>query len=204
MATTTSSAELGTARIAIDRGGTFTDAICSRKGHDDIVIKVGEAHETRLTRSCFLSIRRTTRMPRLRREWSGDSGATLVADDSIRRILSELEGKEIPKDQKLSLDRVESVRMGTTVSTNALLERNGERCALITSKGWGDVCLIGMQARPDIFDLSIQKLSFLYDEVVEVCTSTQPGADPRSTSVSPHCRVSPAHLCPCPRAIPTL
>ena len=35
--------------------------------------------------------------------------------------------------------------MGTTVSTNALLERNGERCALITSKGWGDVLLIGMQ-----------------------------------------------------------
>jgi hypothetical protein len=35
--------------------------------------------------------------------------------------------------------------MGTTVSTNALLERRGERCALITSKGWGDVLLIGMQ-----------------------------------------------------------
>lgn len=82
--------------------------------------------------------------------------------------MSELEGKDIPKDQKLSLDLVESVRMGTTVSTNALLERNGERCALITSKGWADVCLIGMQARPDIFDLSIQKLAYLYDEVVEV------------------------------------
>jgi 5-oxoprolinase (ATP-hydrolysing) len=91
----------------------------------------------------------------------------------------------MPKDEPLSLDQVESIRMGTTVSTNALLERNGERCALITSKGWGDVLLIGMQgesrreraafgkymrsrkARPDIFDLTIRKLAFLYDEVVE-------------------------------------
>jgi hypothetical protein len=63
----------------------------------------------------------------------------------IRRILSQINGKDIPKDEPLSLDQVESIRMGTTVSTNALLERNGERCALITSKGWGDVLLIGMQ-----------------------------------------------------------
>jgi hypothetical protein len=44
---------------------------------------------------------------------------------------------------------IESIRMGTTVSTNALLERRGERCALITSKGWGDVLLIGMQGEWD-------------------------------------------------------
>lgn len=60
-------------------------------------------------------------------------------------MLSELEGREIPKGQKLSLERIESIRMGTTVSTNALLERGGERCALVTSKGWRDVLLIGMQ-----------------------------------------------------------
>lgn len=40
--------------------------------------------------------------------------------------------------------------MGTTVSTNALLERNGEKCALVTSKGFGDVLLIGMQGEPYI------------------------------------------------------
>lgn len=60
-------------------------------------------------------------------------------------MLSELEGRDIPKGTKLSLDKIESVRMGTTVSTNALLERRGEKCALITSKGWKDVLLIGMQ-----------------------------------------------------------
>lgn len=59
--------------------------------------------------------------------------------------MSILGNKEIPKGEKLSLDLVESVRMGTTVSTNALLERRGERCALVTSKGWGDVLQIGMQ-----------------------------------------------------------
>ena len=69
----------------------------------------------------------------------------------IRRILSQLDpdSPQVPKDQPLSLDQVESIRMGTTVSTNALLERKGERCALITSKGWGDVLLIGMQGEPN-------------------------------------------------------
>ncbi|ORX34267.1 Hydantoinase B/oxoprolinase-domain-containing protein [Kockovaella imperatae] len=131
------------ARIAIDRGGTFTDAICSRPGEEDIVIKL-------------LSV--------------DPQNYKDAPTEAIRRILSLLdpESKPIPKDQPLSLDRVESIRMGTTVSTNALLERKGEKCALITSKGWGDVLLIGMQARPDIFDLSVRKLSFLYDEVVEI------------------------------------
>jgi N-methylhydantoinase A/oxoprolinase/acetone carboxylase beta subunit len=57
------------------------------------------------------------------------------------------ENKPIPRDQLLSLDRIESIRMGTTVSTNALLERKGERCALVTSKGWKNVLEIGMQGK---------------------------------------------------------
>jgi 5-oxoprolinase (ATP-hydrolysing) len=62
-------------------------------------------------------------------------------------VLSRLGGEDtsIPKDQPLSLDQIESIRMGTTVSTNALLERKGERCALVTSKGYGDALLIGTQ-----------------------------------------------------------
>lgn len=58
--------------------------------------------------------------------------------------------------------------MGTTVSTNALLERKGERCALLTTKGYQDVMKIGMQARPNIFDLSVKKLAYLYDEVIQI------------------------------------
>lgn len=101
---------------------------------------------------------------------------------SIRRVLQVVTGKAIPKGTKMKLDAVDSIRMGTTVSTNALLERQGERCALLTTKGYRDIMKIGMQgaivdsvygfkltaARPSIFDLSIEKLSFLYEEVVEV------------------------------------
>lgn len=43
--------------------------------------------------------------------------------------------------------------MGTTVATNALLERKGERMALVTNKGFRDILLIGNQARPSIFQL---------------------------------------------------
>lgn len=49
--------------------------------------------------------------------------------------------------------------MGTTVATNALLERKGERCAFVTTKGFKDVLDIGTQSRPHLFDLAIKKVS---------------------------------------------
>jgi len=49
--------------------------------------------------------------------------------------------------------KIEWIRMGTTVATNALLERNGERMALLITKGFRDLLHIGNQARPKIFDL---------------------------------------------------
>jgi 5-oxoprolinase (ATP-hydrolysing) len=58
--------------------------------------------------------------------------------------------------------------MGTTVATNALLERKGERVALLITKGFRDLLKIGNQARPNIFDLSVQRLTQLYETVVEV------------------------------------
>jgi 5-oxoprolinase (ATP-hydrolysing) len=76
----------------------------------------------------------------------GESIPTASTHHSVRRVLSLISG-EIPKDQPLPLDQVESIRMGTTVSTNALLERKGERCALITTKGYGDALLIGTQGK---------------------------------------------------------
>ncbi len=62
-----------------------------------------------------------------------------AALEAIRRILSD-EGGEVAE-----------VRMGTTVATNALLERKGERLALAITRGFGDALRIGYQARPDIF-----------------------------------------------------
>ena len=58
--------------------------------------------------------------------------------------------------------------MGTTVATNALLERKGDRVALLTSAGLRDTLAIGNQARPKIFDLEIQTPSPVYEQVVEV------------------------------------
>ena len=63
---------------------------------------------------------------------------------------------------------VESVRMGTTVATNALLERKGERTLLVVNRGFADALRIGNQARPRLFDLAITLPSMLYEEVVEI------------------------------------
>ncbi len=63
---------------------------------------------------------------------------------------------------------VGEVRMGTTVATNALLERKGDRTLLVTTKGFRDALRIGYQARPDIFAKEIVKPDQLYDAVVEV------------------------------------
>lgn len=51
--------------------------------------------------------------------------------------------------------------MGTTVATNALLERKGDRVALLINEGLKDVLLIGNQSRPKIFDLEIKVMIFM-------------------------------------------
>ena len=61
--------------------------------------------------------------------------------------------------------------MGTSVATNALLERQGARCALLVSQGFGpfgDLLQIGNQSRPRIFDLEIRKPQLLYERVIQV------------------------------------
>jgi 5-oxoprolinase (ATP-hydrolysing) len=63
---------------------------------------------------------------------------------------------------------VEEVRMGTTVATNALLERKGERVALAITRGFGDALKIGYQARPEIFAREIVLPTMLYERIVEI------------------------------------
>ena len=58
--------------------------------------------------------------------------------------------------------------MGTTVATNALLERNGARTALIITKGFRDILQIGNQDMPNLFDLKIIKPAPLYEDIIEV------------------------------------
>jgi 5-oxoprolinase (ATP-hydrolysing) len=62
---------------------------------------------------------------------------------------------------------IEAVKMGTTVATNALLERQGTPTALVVTKGFGDSLAIGYQNRPDIFALNIVKPEPLYAQVIE-------------------------------------
>jgi len=63
---------------------------------------------------------------------------------------------------------LDTVRLSTTVATNALLERRGTDHALLITKGFKDLLSIGNQARPRIFDLHIKKPSSLYGDVIEV------------------------------------
>jgi 5-oxoprolinase (ATP-hydrolysing) len=80
----------------------------------------------------------------------------------IRSILKIADGQPIPPNM------IEAVKMGTTVATNALLERKGDRTLLLVNKGFRDALRIGNQARPRLFDLEIKLPSMLYEQVEEI------------------------------------
>ncbi len=74
----------------------------------------------------------------------------------------------IPTDAPIPAEQIEVVKMGTTVATNALLERKGDRTVLIITKGFRDALRIGYQNRPDIFARQIILPEMLYERVIEV------------------------------------
>lgn len=88
--------------------------------------------------------------------------------EGIRRLMSKFLRKDIPRGEPLDTNKIESIRMGTTVATNALLERKGEKIAMVVTKGFKDCLEIGNQSRPKIFDLAIRKPDVLYEKVVEI------------------------------------
>ena len=88
--------------------------------------------------------------------------------EAIRRVLESVTGIPHPIDQPLDTSRIEWIRMGTTVATNALLERKGERTAFVTTLGFKDLLHIGNQSRAKIFDLEIARPENVYERVVEV------------------------------------
>ncbi|KAE8552313.1 hypothetical protein EYB25_006207 [Talaromyces marneffei] len=128
-------------RISIDRGGTFTDCVCKVTGQDDIVIKI-------------LSVD-TKNYPD-------------APTEAIRRVFEKYHGRPVPRGTELDLKDVEWIRMGTTVATNALLERKGERTAFLVTAGFRDILQIGNQSRPYMFDLAIRRPAPLYEDVFEV------------------------------------
>jgi 5-oxoprolinase (ATP-hydrolysing) len=85
-----------------------------------------------------------------------------AAVEAIRRLLGLASGEPIPAGA------IGAVKMGTTVATNALLERRGERTLLLTTRGFRDALEIGYQARPRIFAKNIIKPEQLYSGVIEI------------------------------------
>jgi 5-oxoprolinase (ATP-hydrolysing) len=84
-----------------------------------------------------------------------------AAVHGIRELLDLAPGSPIPAGS------IEHVKMGTTVATNALLERKGDRTLLVTTRGFGDALRIGYQSRPRIFDLHIVLPELLHEQVIE-------------------------------------
>uniref|UniRef100_F6XQF8 5-oxoprolinase, ATP-hydrolysing n=1 Tax=Macaca mulatta TaxID=9544 RepID=F6XQF8_MACMU len=131
----------GRFHFAIDRGGTFTDVFAQCPGGQVRVLKL-------------LS--------------EDPANYADAPTEGIRRILEQEAGMLLPRDRPLDSSHIASIRMGTTVATNALLERKGERVALLVTRGFRDLLHIGTQARGDLFDLTVPMPEVLYEEVLEV------------------------------------
>ncbi|CAL1530679.1 unnamed protein product [Lymnaea stagnalis] len=132
---------IGKFQFAIDRGGTFTD-IWAKCPNGKV---------------------------RLMKLLSEDPANYEDAPkEAIRRIIQQETNSLPSKEASIDTSLIDWIRMGTTVATNALLERKGEPMALVITKGFRDLLHIGNQARPNIFDLEIVCPENLYEEVVEV------------------------------------
>uniref|UniRef100_A0A8D0DB29 5-oxoprolinase, ATP-hydrolysing n=1 Tax=Sander lucioperca TaxID=283035 RepID=A0A8D0DB29_SANLU len=127
--------------FAIDRGGTFTDVFARLPDGQERVLKL------------------LSRDPQNYKD---------APTEGIRRVLEKETGRAFPRDQPVDTSLIGWIRMGTTVATNALLEREGERTALLVTLGFKDLLHIGTQARPKLFDLEVAVPEVLYEEVIEV------------------------------------
>uniref|UniRef100_A0A182Q3G2 5-oxoprolinase n=1 Tax=Anopheles farauti TaxID=69004 RepID=A0A182Q3G2_9DIPT len=131
----------GKYNFAIDRGGTFTDVLCITPDRTVRTLKL-------------LSV--------------DPANYPDAPTEGIRRILQQETGRALTTDGLIDTGLIGWVRMGTTVATNALLERAGDPVALVVNRGFRDLLQIGNQARPNIFQLNIQKPANLYKEVIEI------------------------------------
>ncbi|KAF7490065.1 5-oxoprolinase [Sarcoptes scabiei] len=127
-------------RIAIDRGGTFTDVFAVCPNNRIVTLKLLSQNPDHYADAPF---------------------------EAIRQILLQESLADNKKD-RVDFDRLTSIRMGTTVGTNALLEHKGERVAVVLSKGFRDIFRIGFQNREKIFELNLEEPFCLYEKVVEV------------------------------------
>ncbi|MEA5598509.1 hydantoinase/oxoprolinase family protein [Rivularia sp. UHCC 0363] len=144
-------------KVFADRGGTFTDIVAVTDNKSTINQLAN--HPQR-----FLIV------PLPNQQWvivykllsENPDRYQDAAIQGIRDILGISNNESIPTQE------IEVVKMGTTVATNALLERKGDRVLLVITKGFKDALRIGYQNRPDIFARHIILPSMLYEQVIEV------------------------------------
>ena len=136
--------------FCIDRGGTFTDVYCeySESG---------------------------TKMKMAIKLLSEDPKNYQSAPrEGIRRALEIITKESIPREVKTPTTRIKSVRMGTTVGTNALLERKGAKVVVVVTRGFKDLLTVGNQARPEIFKLDARRPASLAERGIEAEERVRP------------------------------
>ncbi|HTZ23447.1 MAG TPA: hydantoinase/oxoprolinase N-terminal domain-containing protein, partial [Streptosporangiaceae bacterium] len=131
----------------IDRGGTFTDVVARRPDGTVVTHKLLSEN-----------VKEDGRGPG---RWAGGGRYTDPAVAAIRHLLG------VAPDGPIPCGEIESVRLGTTVATNALLERKGEPTVLVITRGFRDALRIAYQNRPRLFDRQIVLPELLYTRVVE-------------------------------------
>ncbi|MEH2038266.1 hydantoinase/oxoprolinase family protein [Nostoc sp.] len=144
-------------KVFADRGGTFTDIVAVT--NNQAIIDRLSRHPERF----FI-------VPLPNQQWiivykllsENPEQYQDAAIQGIRDIMGIASNKPIPTEA------IEVVKMGTTVATNALLERKGDRVVLLITKGFKDALRIGYQNRPNIFARQIILPTMLYEQVIEI------------------------------------
>ncbi|MDZ8080308.1 MAG: hydantoinase/oxoprolinase family protein [Nostoc sp. DcaGUA01] len=144
-------------KVFADRGGTFTD-IVAVTNNQAIIDRLLEHPERFLivslpNRQWLIVYKLLSENPEQYQD---------AAIQGIRDIMSICSKEPIPSEV------IEVIKMGTTVATNALLERKGDRVVLLITKGFKDALRIGYQNRPNIFARHIVLPTMLYEQVIEV------------------------------------
>lgn len=131
--------------FSVDRGGTFTDVVCGVYDSEHRLLTVDQ-------------------LKLLSEDYHYEDSIT----EGIRIMLNRQLNLKLNQNDKLPAQQIRSVRIGTTIGTNALLERKGARTGLVMTKGFKDLLIIGNQSRPKIFELNIKRNLPIYEESIEI------------------------------------
>jgi 5-oxoprolinase (ATP-hydrolysing) len=144
-------------KVFADRGGTFTD-IVAVTNNQAIIDRLSKYPE----RFLIVSLPKKQWIIVYKLLSENPEQYQDAAIQGIRDIIN------ISRNEPIPTEAIEVAKMGTTVATNALLERKGDRVVLIITKGFKDALRIGYQNRPNIFARHIILPTMLYEQVIEI------------------------------------